>query len=116
MTEEQFRREVARAETMRQLGEADEQAYWEGYLRGVRRVYHGARYGSEAEHEAMRRETGDAIRERRRRGYLDALALDQALGAASAFGRLGGQAKGPRKAAAARANGARGGRPRKTTA
>ena len=105
MTEQRFRQEVARAETMLRFGTPTEQSYWEGYLRGVRRAYHGETFGSSDEHAAILRETVDIVRESRRRGYFDALAIDKRTEAATLLGRKGGAAgKGsPARKAAAQA-------------
>lgn len=48
--EEVFTAEMKRAQVMRDL-EADNEPYWRGYIRGLRRGYHGDNFGTSAEHK-----------------------------------------------------------------
>jgi len=71
----QFEHEMARAKTMQGL-DAGSAEYWIGYARGLRRAYHGPKFGTEHEHvlwlEAVNSE--DTIRRQRGQGYADGLA------------------------------------------
>ena len=49
MTRERFEHELTRAKTLQQLG--DRPQYWAGYIRGLKEVYHGQRFGTDEEHE-----------------------------------------------------------------
>ena len=71
---EQFKREMTRAETLAKT-DVEKESYWRGYQRGLRRAYHGEKFGTPEEHRKYldavnsfdegRRETG--------KGYRDAL-------------------------------------------
>lgn len=69
---------MRRADTMRRL-ESDylREAWWTGYMRGLRRAHHGERFGTEAEHELWQSatESSDPSRAALGRGYLDGLTL-----------------------------------------
>jgi len=79
MTEQQFQSEIRHAQTMERLehepGRAD---YWSGYMRGVRRSFHGADFGNEVEHALWLSLTGDEDESRNQRGlgYRAGLAFD----------------------------------------
>ena len=71
MTHEEFTHNAQGAETFRQLTDVpEEQYFWEGYLRGIRRHYHGERFGTADEHtkwmklsdDETRRDLGDGYR------------------------------------------------------
>jgi hypothetical protein len=49
MTEQEFKSRAAQAETM--CGLSDRRGYYEGYMRGLRRFYHGPHFGTLQEHE-----------------------------------------------------------------
>jgi hypothetical protein len=52
MNEQQFQSEMRRAETMRRLtSDPTEAEYLAGYIRGLRRGYHGEQFGTQAEHK-----------------------------------------------------------------
>jgi len=74
MTEGTFKRELGKAQTMQRL-EADpmKAASWRGYQRGIRRAYHGARFGTEEEHGRFMDAAASADEERAAigRGYRD---------------------------------------------
>ena len=48
MTREEFVYEMRKAEVYRNMGERPE--YWAGYIRGIRRNYHGENFGTSQEH------------------------------------------------------------------
>jgi len=48
MEESTFKHEMAKARTFQGLGERSD--YWAGYQRGLRRHYHGDKFGTEGEH------------------------------------------------------------------
>ena len=71
---ERFKKEMSLAEHMGKT-DVERESYWRGYQRGLRRAYHGEKFGTAEEHnkfidainsfDEARRETG--------RGYADAL-------------------------------------------
>jgi hypothetical protein len=76
MNERQFQSEMNRAETMRRLAtDPNEAAYFVGYVRGLRRGYHGERFGSQQEHELWQNlaDSDDQSRAAQGRGYRDGL-------------------------------------------
>jgi hypothetical protein len=80
MTEQKFRSEMRRAEAMRKTCYDPMMSdYWAGYIRGLRRAYHGENFGTPEEHAlwlaAVNSE--DKSRKQRGRGYSDGLAFDK---------------------------------------
>jgi hypothetical protein len=76
MTEHEFQSEMRRAQTMgRVTGNPHDPEYWQGYARGLRRAYHGERFGSQAEHELWLTlaDDEDESRAARGRGYRDGM-------------------------------------------
>ena len=76
MDEATFRGEMARAKAMQELSPGMDADYWAGYQRGLRRRYHGERFGTEEEHErflSLSEEEGDEFRRRFGEGYRDGL-------------------------------------------
>ena len=77
MNERQFQSEMNRAETMRRLASGPtEPDYYAGYIRGLRRAYHGERFGTEAEHDlwmGLADGQDDEQRAAKGRGYRDGL-------------------------------------------
>jgi len=73
MSKQHFESEMSRAKTFQGLGTDIE--YWAGYIRGLRRNFHGEAFGTEAEHrlwlEAVNSE--DTIRRQLGQGYADGL-------------------------------------------
>ena len=67
LTAPAFRRAMLRADTFANLSPNDA-AYWTGFRRGLRRLHHGERFGTHAEHEQWIALDGD-----RGRGYDDGL-------------------------------------------
>ena len=71
---ERFKKEMQLAEHMAKM-DSERENYWRGYQRGLRRAYHGGKFGTLEEHnkfidavhslDESRRETG--------KGYADAL-------------------------------------------
>lgn len=49
MDEQTFKREMTKAQASHGLGENTD--YWQGYMRGLRRNYHGEKFGTDEEHE-----------------------------------------------------------------
>jgi hypothetical protein len=76
MTEQEFQSKLARAKTMqgsaKEMAEAD---YWTGYQRGLRRLFHGERYGTARQHELWLAlaSDNDPSQAARGRGYRDGL-------------------------------------------
>ena len=73
-----FEREMHRAQAMRSAG--DRPDYWAGYQRGLRRAYHGGRFGTAEEHAfwITQAESNDPMRSERGRGYRDGLEVGAA--------------------------------------
>lgn len=69
---------MRRADTLRRV-ESDpiRSEWWVGYMRGLRRAHHGARFGSQAEHEMwlVAADSTDPIRAALGRGYKAGLTL-----------------------------------------
>ncbi len=51
MTEREFLDNVRWAEEINCLSQAPETSFWEGYLNGLRRNYHGEQFGTDQEHD-----------------------------------------------------------------
>lgn len=75
MTEQMFKFEMRRAETMRKYTEPERSEYWTGYIRGLRRAYHGEKFGNAAEHNFWMdaKNSLDESRKQRGQGYCDGL-------------------------------------------
>jgi hypothetical protein len=103
MNQSEFESKMLRAKTMHDLDKPD---YWDGYMRGLRRFYHGENFGTADEHEKWMSLTGpDETRAERGRGYRDGLASEETSKAAAALGRKGGASKSEIKKIASRLNG-----------
>ena len=50
MTDEEYDRNMAGAETIRTLSEPHDEHFWRGYIRGMRRAKHGDTFGTDSEH------------------------------------------------------------------
>lgn len=74
MNKSQFEREMHRAAAMSAGG--DRPDYWAGYVRGLRRAFHGERFGTESEHALWlaQADSQDDQRRERGQGYRDGLA------------------------------------------
>lgn len=93
MTEQKFKSEMRRADSMRRLAvdadEHDRVAYWDGYRRGLRRAHHGSKFGTDAEHKlwlSLASQRGDEQRRQRGQGYRDGIAFGET---SSRMGRRG---------------------------
>lgn len=76
MDEKAFQAELTRAKTMQgSVKEPAEADYWDGYQRGLRRLFHGERYGTARQHELWLALVGDdnPSSAARGRGYRDGL-------------------------------------------
>ena len=73
MDEQTFNAKIYHAEVMRDI--SDRPDYWAGYCRGLRRAFHGERFGTEEEHVLWSSfyELPDEQCRERGRGYLDAI-------------------------------------------
>ena len=75
MNEATFQSEMRRAETMRRLATGPtEPDYYAGYIRGLRRQYHGEQFGTQAEHDlwmSLADDQDDEQRAAKGRGYRD---------------------------------------------
>lgn len=68
MTEQEFQHSAQAAETFRRLAEPDRADFWTGYQRGLRRHYHGEKFGTAAEHSLWLAAADDDDHQRRQRG------------------------------------------------
>jgi len=77
MTEQKFKSEMRRAETIRGLADPMMAEYWAGYIRGLRRAYHREKFGTDEEHKKWlsAANSRDESRKQRGRGYRDGLAF-----------------------------------------
>jgi hypothetical protein len=75
MTEQKFKSEMRRAETMRRSADPEMSEYWAGYMRGLRRAYHGEKFGTADEHAKWigAIDSADEMRKQRGRGYHDGI-------------------------------------------
>lgn len=71
MTAAEFKSKMLYAESMKKLD--DRPDYWAGYIRGLRRKYHGENFGTSDEHEKWMSLIYDETRSDMGRGYRDAL-------------------------------------------
>ena len=81
MREQNFKHEMGRAETMKLLTDDPLKVeYWIGYIRGLRRAYHGEAFGTDAEHHQYQKaiDSTDELRKHRGLGYRDAIMQGQA--------------------------------------
>ena len=71
MDRQVFESRMRKARTLAELG--DKPDYWTGYQRGLRRVYHGEKFGTDEEHQKWLALEGDPdlARDARGRGYRD---------------------------------------------
>jgi hypothetical protein len=70
-----FKSEMLKARTFRERGERPD--YWLGYERGLRRGFHGARFGTEQDHEiwlSLAASAAERTQRQRGQGYRDGLA------------------------------------------
>jgi hypothetical protein len=82
MTEQKFKSEMRRAEAMRRSAEPERAEYWAGYIRGLRRSYHGEKFGTSEEHTlwlSLTDRQDEACRQRGY-GYRDGLAYSEVQG------------------------------------
>jgi len=79
MTEQKFKSEMRRAEAMRRQADPMMAEYWAGYIRGLRRAYHGENFGTAEEHASWlaAANSRDESRKQRGRGYADGMAFDE---------------------------------------
>lgn len=69
MDEQRFKREMAKAQAFRKIGENPD--YWRGFIRGLRRRYHGEDFGTAEEHRTWMAMIDDEYRKELGRGYRD---------------------------------------------
>ena len=69
MNQNQFEQKMRKAQVLARLQDSD---YWAGYHRGLRRLFHGERFGTPAEHEKWLALSDD--RERLGQGFRDGFA------------------------------------------
>ena len=80
MTEQKFKSEMRRAKMMQELNDDPMMSeYWVGYQRGLRRAYHGEKFGTDEEHASWTAaiNSRDESRKQRGRGYRDGLAFGE---------------------------------------
>ena len=125
MTEREFQTNARAGQTFRRLSsEPGEQEFWAGYVRGLRRNYHGEKFGTPEEHDLWMAaaDSDDESRKMTGIGYRIGIGgknIQQAMKILttrqlrSDLGRMGGSVTSERKTAAVRQNAKLGGRPRK---
>ncbi len=126
MNKSEFQTNMTGAESFRTLSpETAEQDFWTGYQRGLRRNYHGEKFGTADEHKlwlSLADEPHDTSRKMRGLGYragFDGHNIQQAMKTLasrqylSELGKRGGSSTSPAKSRASAENGKLGGRPRK---
>lgn len=76
MNESYFKSKMYKAKVMRDVDNRPD--YWSGYVRGLRRAYHGERFGTDAEHQLWlsQADSDDRQRQERGLGYRDGLAAE----------------------------------------
>ena len=79
MTEQKFRSEMRRAMAMEKSTDTDRAEYWRGYQRGLRRAYHGIKFGTEGEHALWLSliDRDDDRSKQRGQGYSDGIAFEE---------------------------------------
>jgi general stress protein YciG len=123
MTEKEFQTNMRAAKTFQGLTSiSEEQQFWTGYQRGIRRHYHGDNFGTAEEHEKWISLIDDPTREMMGLGYwvgstgqdiqvaMKTLTKKQYM---AEIGRKGGSVSSEKKTRAVRKNAHLGGRPRK---
>jgi hypothetical protein len=112
------------ADTFRRLSsEPDEQDFWSGYQRGLRRNHHGEKFGTAEEHKLWLSLADDVDPSRKMRGLgyrsgFDGQNIQQAMKILagrqymSEIGRLGGSSTSPTKSRTSAENGRLGGYPK----
>ena len=73
---EKFKHEMAKAKTFYDLGQ--DQNYWQGYLRGLRRLHHGENFGTKHEHKKWLSLINDPYRKEMGWGYVNGFNLNTA--------------------------------------
>lgn len=76
MNEQKYKTQLRNAEEMRRITEDPLMSeYWAGYARGLRRGYHGDKFGTEEEHNTWSAlvESKDKARQSKGRGYIDGI-------------------------------------------
>jgi len=69
MTKKHFQSEIRRAETLKRLADEPGQAdYYAGYIRGLRRAFHGENFGTIEEHNKLCSLVNDEDKSRKQRG------------------------------------------------
>jgi len=123
-----FQSNMTAADTFRRLSsEPDEQDFWTGYQRGLRRNHHGEKFGTAPEHKLWLSLADDVDQSRKMRGLgyragFEDQNIQQAMKTLAGFqyrselGRLGGSSTSPKKSRSSAENGKLGGRPPKKRA
>lgn len=67
MNQKEFESEMGKAKGMK-IAEPDRVDFWDGYIRGLRRGYHGEKFGTDEEHQLWWNLTDDDDESRAARG------------------------------------------------
>lgn len=84
MTESEFQHNMAGGKTLAGLSDVPDVYYWEGYQRGIRRNYHGDKFGTADEHRLWLSLSSEIVEDRRFRGIgyragVDGLQISDAI-------------------------------------
>ena len=77
MDEEKFKHEMSRSKISWDVD--DNKDYWRGYMRGLRRRFHGENFGTLEEHEKWMSMVDDVHRKELGQGYRDGFMAYEAL-------------------------------------
>lgn len=125
MTGANYQSNLSAADTFRRLSsEPDEQEFWAGYVRGLRRNHHGEKFGTDEDHDLWMSaaDSSDQSRKMRGLGYRAGFEAQNVQAAMktlvvyqhmSELGKRGGSSTSARKSRSSAANGCLGGRPPK---
>ena len=125
MKQSEFQTNMTGSKTFGELSDSADSDFWSGYQRGLRRHYHGEKFGTTAEHKLWMSLHTDDDESRKMRGLgyragFEGQNIQQAMKTLAGFqyrselGRRGGSSTSPKKARSSAENGRLGGRPRKS--
>lgn len=84
-----FENEMYKAKEFQKVGKKP--AYWTGFMHGLRRRYHGEKFGTLQEHHLWLTASGDRLKKLRSQGYRDGYGCTQNDGKCAACSLADGQ-------------------------